>query len=60
LLAKGLLSKRPEFEQPAAARPTRARTATRGQDCELARGRDNTLERDMWLLTDTQNTSNSK
>ena len=36
--------------QPAAARPTNARTATCGQVCEQY----GTLMRDMWLLTHTQ------
>src|ERR1700675_4564315 len=51
-----LESKRAESEQPAAATPTSARAATRGQ----TRGRDSTLERNMWLLTRTRKTSSLK
>ena len=54
--AKGFESKRPLSEQPAAAMPTRPRTATRGQIDELARERDGTMERCMWLLTRTLQT----
>src|SRR5450631_1013270 len=64
LEAYGLESKRALSEQPAAAMPTSARTATCGQKCELvcelARERDGTLIRDMWLLTHTQDKLRSK
>src|SRR5664279_5423137 len=60
LEAYGLESKRELSEQPAAAMPTSARTATCGQICELLRERDGTLIRDMWLLTYTQDKLRSK
>ncbi len=50
VLAKGLESKRAEFEQPAAAMPIRAGTATRSQ----TRKRDVPFRHGMWLLTHTQ------
>src|ERR1035437_5711184 len=56
LEAYGLESKRELSEQPAAAMPTSARTATCGQKCE----RDGTLMRGMWLLTHTQDKLRSK